>query len=140
VSTSVSSEASIADVGLKILIVDDNRDAADSCSTLLELAGHRVQTAYTGVEALRLAATARPHVILADIGLPDLDGYELAQRVRSAPWGRGTVLVAVTGWGQQEDKRRAYDAGFNHHLTKPIDPEIVESLLQSLNSAVHSAR
>jgi PAS domain S-box-containing protein len=123
----------IVGIGLKILVVDDNRDAADSCSTLLELSGHNVQTAYTAHHALDLAALSPPHVILADIGLPDINGYELARRIRSAPWGRRAVLIAVTGWGQEADKRRAFEAGFNHHLTKPIDPETVEALLQAVS-------
>jgi two-component system CheB/CheR fusion protein len=98
----------------------------------LELSGHHVQTAYTGRRALELAETFRPHVLLLDIGLPDLDGYQLAAKVRATPWGRGITLIAATGWGQEEDRRRAFDAGFDHHLTKPIAAETVESLLQSL--------
>jgi PAS domain S-box-containing protein len=126
--------------GLKILIVDDNRDAADACAALLELSGHRVQTAYTGRHALELAETFRPHALLLDIGLPDLDGYQLAMKVRAAPWGRGIVLIAATGWGQEEDRRRAFEAGFDHHLTKPIAAETVESLFQSLGQALRDAK
>jgi PAS domain S-box-containing protein len=125
--------------GLKILIVDDNRDAADSCAALLELSGHRVQTAYTGRRALELAETFRPHAILLDIGLPDLDGYQLAATIRAAPWGRVVVLIAVTGWGQEEDRRRAFEAGCDHHLTKPIEAQTVEALLQALDPAIRSA-
>jgi PAS domain S-box-containing protein len=133
--TEVEAEALVAGAGMKILVVDDNRDAADACATLLELSGHHVQTAYTGRRALELAETFRPHALLLDIGLPDLDGYQLAGKVRAAPWGRGIILIAVTGWGQEEDRRRAFDAGFDHHLTKPIAAETVESLLQSLRPA-----
>jgi PAS domain S-box-containing protein len=129
-----------AGAGLKILIVDDNRDAADACAALLELSGHHVQTAYTGRHALELAETFRPHAMLLDIGLPDFDGYELAAKVRGAPWGRGITLIAVTGWGQADDRRRAFEAGCNHHLTKPIAAETVESLLQSLGPAIHGAK
>ena len=125
----------LAGAGLKILVVDDNRDAADSCATLLELSGHHVQTAYTGRNALELAETFRPHALLLDIGLPDFDGYQLAKKIRAAPWGGSIVLIALTGWGQEADRRRAFDAGFDYHLTKPIAPETVESLLRSLNSA-----
>jgi PAS domain S-box-containing protein len=125
--------APISGAGLRILVVDDNRDSADSCSALLELSGHHLQTAYTAREALTLAANSPPHVILADIGLPDIDGYELAREVRSASWGRGVVLIAMTGWGQDADKRRAFDAGFDHHFTKPIDPAAVDLLLQSIS-------
>jgi len=99
---------------------------------LLEASGHHVQTAYTGRQALELARTFRPHALLLDIGLPDMDGYQLAQQVRSNPWGRGVVLVAVTGWGQEQDRRRAVAAGFDHHLVKPISAETVETLLHSL--------
>jgi PAS domain S-box-containing protein len=128
-------DAPVAGAGMKILVVDDNRDAADACAGLLELSGHHVQTAYTGRRALELAETFRPHALLLDIGLPDLDGYQLAAKVRAAPWGRGIILIAVTGWGQEEDRRRAFEAGFDHHLTKPIAAETVESLLQSLRPA-----
>jgi PAS domain S-box-containing protein len=121
-----------ADAGLKILVVDDNRDAADSCAMLLEASGHHVQTAYTGRKALELALAFRPHAMLLDIGLPDVDGYKLAAQVRATPWGRSTVLVAVTGWGQEEDRQRAAAAGFDQHLVKPISAETVETLLQSL--------
>ena len=117
---------------LRILVVDDNRDAADSCASLLELSGHHVQTAYTGRRALELAEAFRPHALLLDIGLPDFNGYELAAKIRALPWGRGVILIAVTGWGQEEDRARALEAGCDHHLTKPIAPETVESLLQSL--------
>jgi len=127
-------EGSGGAVGLKILVVDDNRDAADSCATLLELCGHHVQTAYTGRNALELAETFRPHALLLDIGLPDFDGYQLARKIRAAPWGSSIVLIALTGWGQEDDRRRAFDAGFDYHLTKPIAPETVESLLRSLNA------
>ena len=121
-----------ADAGLKILVVDDNRDAADTCAMLLEALGHHVQTAYTGRQALELARAFRPHAMLLDIGLPDVDGYKLAAQVRATPRGRSTVLVAVTGWGQEEDRQRAAAAGFDQHLVKPISAETVETLLQSL--------
>lgn len=117
--------------GLRILVVDDNRDAADACASLLELSGHRVQAAYTGRHALELAETFRPHTLLLDIGLPDINGYELARKIRAAPWGQTITLIAVTGWGQEDDRRRAFEAGCDHHLTKPIAPETVESLLQT---------
>jgi PAS domain S-box-containing protein len=131
--------APAAGAGLKILIVDDNRDAADACAMLLELSGHHVQTAYTGLRGLDLAESFHPHAILLDIGLPDLNGYELAAKIRSAPWGRGIILIAVTGWGQEEDRRRAFEAGCDHHLTKPVSVEAVESLLQSLGPTIGDA-
>lgn len=119
-------------VGLKLLVVDDNRDAADSCSALMEFSGHHVQTAYSGRQALELAEAFRPHAILLDIGLPDIDGYQLAASIRAATWGQGIALIAITGWGQEQDRRRAIEAGCDHHLTKPIDPESVDSLLRSM--------
>jgi PAS domain S-box-containing protein len=135
-----AAEALVAGAGLKILVVDDNQDAADACATLLELSGHHVQTAYTGRRALELAETFLPHAMLLDIGLPDLDGYQLAAKVRAAPWGGGIILIAATGWGQEEDRRRAFEAGFDHHLTKPIAAETVESLLQSVDPALHGTK
>jgi len=127
----LDAESPAADVGLKILVVDDNRDAADTCAMLLEASGHHVQTAYTGRQALELARTFRPHALLLDIGLPDINGYKLAGQVRATPWGRSAILVAVTGWGQEQDRLRAVAAGFDQHLVKPISAETLESLLQS---------
>jgi PAS domain S-box-containing protein len=135
-----TADVPVPGAGLKILVVDDSRDAADTCAILLELSGHHVQTAYTGQRALELAETFRPHVLLLDIGIPDLDGYQLAKKVRATPWGKGTILIAVTGWGQEEDRRRAFEAGFNHHLTKPIAAETVESLIQSLGTALERTK
>jgi PAS domain S-box-containing protein len=130
----IAADMPVPGAGLKILVVDDSRDAADTCAILLELSGHHVQTAYTGQRALELADSFRPHVLLLDIGLPDFDGYQLARKIRATPWGRGTVLIAVTGWGQEADRRRAFEAGFDQHLTKPIAAETVESLIQSLST------
>jgi CheY-like chemotaxis protein len=123
-------------IGLKILVVDDNRDVADSCCMLIELCGHQVRSAYTGVEALALAESFRPHMILTDIGLPDIDGYEFARKIRACDWAGSVVLVAITGWGEEEHRRQSQAAGFNHHLTKPIDPKTMESLLESLTAAL----
>ncbi|HUA24029.1 MAG TPA: PAS domain S-box protein [Steroidobacteraceae bacterium] len=128
-------EEAVPGIGLRILVADDNRDAADTCATLLELSGHHVQTAYRGRQALELAESFRPHAMLLDIGLPDLSGYELAKHVRDSSWGRRTLLVAVTGWGQNEDRQRAYEAGFNHHLAKPVAPEAIESILRCVGQA-----
>jgi PAS domain S-box-containing protein len=119
---------------LEILVVDDNRDAADTCAMLLEASGHHVRTAYAGREALELGQAFRPDVVLLDIGLPDIDGYALAKQIRATPWGRRAVLVAVTGWGQAEDRLRAAHAGFDQHLVKPIAGETIASLLQSLRT------
>jgi CheY-like chemotaxis protein len=132
-------DATVAEgIGLKVLVVDDNKEVADTCSMLIELSGHQVQIAYTGTHAIELAESFRPQVILTDIGLPDIDGYEFARRIRATQWGQAPVLVAITGWGDDEHQRQSLAAGFSHHLTKPIDPKTIESLLESL--AAGSAR
>ena len=119
------------DLRRKILVVDDNRDAADSLAMLLEMNGHGVYVGHSGSEALQLARQELPHAMILDIGMPDMSGYEVARRIRAERWGSQIYLVAVTGWGQKEDKDRAIAAGFDHHLTKPVDPDQVESLLQA---------
>ena len=96
---------------------------------MLRLAGHDVQTAHDGLEAVQAAATFRPDVILLDIGMPKMNGYETARHIRKQAWGKHTVLVALTGWGQEEDKRRATEAGFDHHLTKPVNLDALEKLM-----------
>jgi signal transduction histidine kinase/CheY-like chemotaxis protein len=118
--------------GHQILLADDNRDAADSLTMLLEMNGHRVTVAYNGEQALQLARQSVPSVMILDIGMPDITGYEVARRVRAEAWGRSIYLIAVTGWGQKEDKARAIASGFDHHLTKPVDPDEVESVLQAI--------
>jgi signal transduction histidine kinase len=118
--------------GHRILLADDNRDALDSLATLLQCDGHEVHTAADGAEALALAAACRPDVMLLDIGMPKLDGYEVARRVRAEPWGKGTVLIALTGWGQDEDRRRSREVGFDNHLVKPLDPDKLSAMLAKL--------
>jgi CheY-like chemotaxis protein len=113
----------------RVLVVDDNRDVTDSLAILLGLMGHDIGTAYDGLEAVQAAATFRPDVVLLDIGLPKLNGYEAAQQIREQPWGKHMFLIALTGWGQEADKRRATNAGFDHHLTKPVEPARLEKLL-----------
>jgi PAS domain S-box-containing protein len=115
----------------RVLVVDDLQDAADSWAMMLQMMGHETRTANDGVEAVQAAAAFRPHMVLLDIGLPKMNGYEVARRIRSESWGADVVLVALTGWGQAEDKRRSLEAGFNHHLTKPIDPAALQDLLAS---------
>jgi CheY-like chemotaxis protein len=117
----------------RILAVDDNRDAADTLALILRMMGHETQMAYDGMEALQAAATFRPDVVLLDIGLPKMNGYEAARHIRVQPWGKGMALIALTGWGQEEDKRRALQAGFDHHLTKPLEPAALEKLLALMN-------
>ena len=117
--------------GLRILVVDDNRDAADSVAMLLRLKGHEVRTAHDGLEAVDTAAAFQPDVVLLDIGLPKLNGYDAARRMREQQGGRDTMLVALTGWGQDEDRRRSKEAGFDHHLTKPVDLAALQELLDA---------
>jgi signal transduction histidine kinase/ActR/RegA family two-component response regulator len=116
---------------LRVLVADDNRDSAETCAALLEASGHEVSVAHTGREAFDLACRLEPDALLLDIGMPQLNGYQLAQRIRGTSWGRRALLIAITGWGQEQDKRRARAAGFDRHLTKPIDPNGLEVLLQS---------
>jgi PAS domain S-box-containing protein len=118
----------------RILVVDDNRDSAISLGMMLELMGSEVRTAHDGFEALQAAEVFRPDVALLDIGLPGLNGYEVARRIRAQPWGRDVVLLALTGWGQEEDKRRSKEAGFNFHMVKPVEPADLEKLLVGLSS------
>ncbi len=115
----------------KILIADDNRDAADSLAILLEMAGHEVRVAHLGKTALALAQTFRPDTALLDIGMPDLSGYEVAESLRKEPWASDIRLIALTGWGQDSDRRRALEAGFHHHLIKPVDPDKLAELVGS---------
>jgi two-component system, sensor histidine kinase len=110
----------------RIVVADDNRDAADSLKMLLEFAGHEVFVAYNGQQALDLGARERPQVFVLDVGMPDLTGYEVARRIRQQAWGRNVLLLAVTGWGQDDDKVKAKAAGFDFHFTKPVNPEQVE--------------
>jgi PAS domain S-box-containing protein len=116
----------------RILVVDDNRDAADSLGMLLKVLGADVCIARDGVEALKTFSDYDPSVVLLDIGMPGMDGYEVARRIRDSFPERRTAIVAVTGWGQEEDRRRARDAGFDHHLIKPADVETLQGLLASL--------
>jgi CheY-like chemotaxis protein len=119
---------------LRIVVVDDNRDAAESMAILMELWGHEVKRAYDGPRAIEIGLSCRPQVIFLDIGLPGMDGYEVAARLRERPETARTVLVAVTGYGQEEDRRRSRRAGFDHHLVKPVTPETLRLLLSSLES------
>lgn len=117
----------------RILVADDNRDA-DTLSAILELDGHEVRTAYDGVEALQIAEQFAPQIALLDIGMPNLDGYQTARRIRDQPWGCSMLLVALTGWGQEQDRRQATEAGFNHHLVKPGDPQAIGALIEQLKT------
>jgi len=118
----------------RILVVDDNVDAADSLATLLRLYGYQVRAAYGGASGLEAAEQHQPQVILLDIGLPGLDGYEVATRLRRHPTLAGVTLIALTGYGQEEDRRKTHDAGFDHHLVKPVDLNELTNLLGGIKS------
>ena len=113
----------------RILVVDDNVDTAESLALLLRLRGHDVETAHDGTAALKKAGSFHPEVVLLDIGLPGLDGYQVAGRLRRRKRTAKALLVALTGYGQEEDQRLAREAGFDHHLTKPVDPLTIYELL-----------
>jgi PAS domain S-box-containing protein len=124
----------------RVLVVDDNQDSADSLAMLLRLMGHEVRTAHDGLEAVAAAAAFQPNVAILDIGLPKLNGYEVAKRVRALPRGRDVVLVALTGWGQDEHRRQSQEAGFDHHLTKPVEIEVLQRLLAETQSCLPERR
>jgi CheY-like chemotaxis protein len=109
----------------RILIVDDNVDAADTLEALLGMDGFEVTTVYDGIAAITAAGNVQPDVIVMDIGMPGMDGYDAARMIRKQPGGEKTVLIALTGWGQSADKNRASEAGFNHHLVKPVDYDML---------------
>lgn len=117
---------------LRILVADDNRDAAQTLAMLLRLDGHDVRAVHDGAEALTLGDAFHPQLLLLDIGMPVLDGYETARQVRERPWGRKAQLVALTGWGQDSDRRNALNAGFHHHLVKPAEPEALRAVIDSI--------
>jgi CheY-like chemotaxis protein/two-component sensor histidine kinase len=117
---------------LRVLIVDDNRDSANSLVLLLRITGHNARAAYDGLEAVQLAESFQPHVVVLDIGMPRLNGYQAAERMREQSWSKGATFIAVTGWGQEGDKQRATDAGFDHHIVKPVDPNALLALLESI--------
>jgi signal transduction histidine kinase len=119
-------------VARRILVADDNSDALESLAQLLELGGHEIHKAADGVQALEAATRVRPDLVLLDIGMPGMDGYEVARRIRSQPWGREATLVALTGWGQETDRNRSREAGFDSHCIKPLDVQHLFTLLDSL--------
>ena len=119
----------------RVLVVDDNRDAAESLGLVLGFSGFEVDIAFGGAEALESGARHRPQAVILDIGMPGMSGHEVARRMRLEAWGRHAALIALTGWGQDQDKQAARAAGFDAHLTKPVDPANVERVLSELLAA-----
>lgn len=118
----------------RILVADDNPDSADSLARLLRISGHEVHTRYDGPEALGAVEELRPDVVLLDIGMPKLNGHEVCRRIREQPWGRTIIVIALTGWGDEETRSRAKEAGFDAHLTKPVDYGALTELLARLRA------
>jgi CheY-like chemotaxis protein len=133
---SVVSAQDVPQIRRRILVADDNADALESLATLLELGGHEVFSAANGALALEAAERHRPEVALLDIGMPKLDGYQVARGIRAQSWGRRMTLVALTGWGQDSDRRRSAESGFDSHLVKPLDLDKLTELLARLPVSV----
>jgi CheY-like chemotaxis protein len=119
----------------RILVVDDNVDAAETLTTFLDMIGMQARAVHDGSAAVQAALSFAPDLVLLDIGLPGMNGYEVARAMRSQPELAGITLVALTGWGAEDDRKRAMDAGFNHHLTKPVDLSVLEEMLQRAHAA-----
>jgi CheY-like chemotaxis protein len=137
----VPAHASVApapSVRRKVLIADDNEDAAVSLGMLVEAMGHETRVAHDGLAALEIAEGFRPDIVLLDIAMPRLDGYETARRLAKRSWFASTLLIALTGWGQEADRRRARDAGFHRHIVKPVDPDVLAELLAPGTSSLAS--
>jgi signal transduction histidine kinase/DNA-binding response OmpR family regulator len=118
-----------AETTRRILVVDDNRDSAESLAVLLQLSGHDVRAVYDGAQAMKAGATFRPEIVILDLGMPKMSGYEAARAIRGQEWGQGIYLIALTGWGQESDRKRTQAAGFNHHLTKPLNYDALKKIL-----------
>ena len=116
----------------RILVVDDNRDAALSLAMILKLMGHDSRIAEDGLQAIQVASEYHPELVFLDIGMPRMNGYDACRAIRQLPGGDGMYIVALTGWGQDEDRRKSKDAGFDEHFTKPADPNLITQLLESL--------
>jgi signal transduction histidine kinase len=138
-ATDAPPSAASANGRLRVLVVDDNRDNAESLRMLLGFMGHTVRAALDGNEGIRAAEEFRPDVVLLDIGMPKLDGNEVCRRIRSQDWGRDMVLIAQTGWGQEEDRRQTRDAGFDYHLVKPINHASLSAVLAKISEGRHAS-
>jgi CheY-like chemotaxis protein len=118
-------------VSRRVLVVDDNTDNAELLKILLEEEGHETFMAHDGVEGLAAAERLRPDVVLMDLGLPRIDGFDACRRIREQPWGKHMLVIAITGWGQDIDRRRSHEAGFDHHLVKPVDVHAINALMNT---------
>jgi CheY-like chemotaxis protein len=125
-----STAATLTNGQRRVLIADDNADAADSLAELLRFEGYEVHVAYGGAEAMATFSRVSPDAALLDVGMPQVSGLDMARAIRQQPNGKSVTLIAVTGWGQEKDRRIAQEAGFDHHLTKPIMPEVILDLIQ----------
>lgn len=142
----IEGEAHVADIDndgpllpkQRVLIVDDNQDAARLLAIFVQMLGNDVKVAHDGREAVEQAADFCPDIVLLDLGMPVMDGYQAAEKIRQAPWGTDVILVALTGWGQEEDKRRTREVGFDHHLVKPADPETLKAILAKKRGVVEN--
>lgn len=129
--STASADAAPASRGRRVLVVDDNHDSAESMAMLLQVTGHEVRTAHEGTGALQIALEYRPECVLLDIGLPGMNGYAVAERLRALPGFGNVIMIAMTGYGQEEDRQRSREAGFDHHLVKPLDFDVLTSILDA---------
>ncbi len=138
-SNSTSESLEVKPISRRILVVDDNRDSANTLGLLLKMNGHEVQKAYDGLEAIAAAEDFRPNVILLDLGMPKMNGYDVCRHIRQQPWGKPITLVALTGWGQEEDIRRTTESGFDAHLVKPLTMSSLKTLFLSFDEKAKNA-
>ncbi|MEZ6086923.1 MAG: response regulator [Pirellulaceae bacterium] len=132
-NTSIAPEAASASELKRILVVDDNVAAAKLLAIVIRKIGHDVQVANDGRQAVQIGGEFKPDIVIMDIGMPIMDGYEAARAMRREPWGKEIELIALTGWGQDDDRQRTTQAGFNRHLVKPVEPDTIRSILAELS-------
>jgi CheY-like chemotaxis protein len=139
-ASSASADLAPSPAGLRVLVVDDNHDVADSTASIMRMSGCDVHVAYDGKAALESVQRLRPDAVLLDIGLPSIDGYLVAEHIRAQPENGGTMIVAVSGYGQEQDRMRSKSVGFDYHVVKPIDPTALAGLIGSLRLSRDTAR
>lgn len=125
---------------LRVLVVDDNVDSAETIGFVLQRMGHQIRTEYDGLRAIAAADAFRPDLILLDIGLPGMNGHEVAREIRQTPWGGTTTIIAVSGWGEEADRQQSRAAGFDHHVVKPLDYDAVKRLMNTVETSRHFGR